>query len=242
MTKKVSKYSILSKYDDAAVAFTVDPNKGKYAALTTAYEEMLSCVTKLTELRNNIEHDFNPDNDIYFSNPLEYGPRKEIETSIHNCKEYFIKFIVKQIANENIYQNLDINEEAIFRDFGIGYLCGYKYGPEFCAKDVETSFNEMYPLHEIETTIYRQILQNAKKSLAWSGARKTTEIDRFKNGTGVVLSYCTTNYYGTNNNYTTSLIKLIEIELVPVKPSNAKSVYVEPGEAYSSLSCVSIRG
>lgn len=236
------RYDILSKYDDDAVSFTVNPNKGKYAALTTAYEEMLICSAKLTELKNNIEHDLNSNDDIYFSNPLNYGPRAKIIDSIHDCKEDFIKFVIQQMSSVSTYKNLIVDEETILKQFGIGYGSIEKYGPGFQGKNVETCFNEMYPIDQIETLIYDQILEISKRSLPFMVGRKTTEIERFKDGFGIVLSYCTSNYYGTNSNYTTSLLKLIEITLVPVKPSNAKSVYVGPGETYSSLSCTSIRG
>lgn len=236
------RYDILSKYDDDAVSFTVNPNKGKYAALTAAYDEMNICFSRLTELKNEMEHDFNPNKDIYFTGPLKFGPRKEIENSIQDCKEGFIKFIIEQQSSESTYKNLIIDEDLILKQFGIGYESIEKYGPGFDAKDVVDCFNEIYPLDGIENRIYNQILDVSKRSLPWAIGQKVPIIERFKDGLGVILSYCTSNYYGTNENYTTSLTKLIEITFTPVKPSNSVGIYVNVGETYSSLSYTSLRG
>lgn len=214
----------------------------KYSTLTTAYDEMINCRSNLTKLKHIIEHQFNPTDNESFSNPLSYSPRTDIENATRKFRIECIKFIVRDLSEHKIYKNLIIDEERILKLFGVGYGSIEKYGTGFDSQNVVDCFNELYPLEYIESIIYTQILHNAQKSIFGFYHKSDPIIKRFgKCKDGIILQYNSSRYTTSNSNYTSALLKLLDITLIPVSPSSAAHLVIEPGEKYTTLCTRSIR-
>ncbi len=215
----------------------------KYYMLTMAYDALIECNTHLSTLRCAIENDFNFSEDKFFSNPLEYGPRTSLNHAACEFKLDAIKFIIRDMGKQNIYKNLIVDEDRILKLFGIGYGSTQKYGTGFNSQDVVDSFNELYPIEDIESILYTQILHTAKGSIPGFFRQGDRKIERFgKQNDGLILHFTKPDYDRSNSNYTSALLKLIEITLVHVSPSNAEHVIVEPGEKYTTFYTKSIKG
>lgn len=203
-----------------------------FDTLTVAYEDLSATVVRLGQFKNHIDQDFNMENDKWFHNPLEYGPRRAVESAMHDCKEDFVKFIIRQLSESDRFKNCIIDEDKILKLFGIGYASVEKYGPGFNAQNVVDCFKELYDNEDLEQITYDQILATAKRSVPYSlvsHAAIYTDIRRFgKDESGVVLNHCI--YSTDNSNYTVALIKLMFIEYSDVSSLSAKHIFIEPGK------------
>ena len=215
----------------------------KYYMLTMAYDALIECNAHLSTLKCTIENDFKDPNDKFFSNPLEYGPRTSLSHAACEFRLDAIKFIIRDMGKQNIYKNLIVDEDRILKLFGIGYGSTQKYGTGFNSQDVVDSFNELYPIEDIESVLYTQILHTAKWSIPGFFRQGDRKIERFgKLNDGLILHFTKPDYDRSNTNETSALLKLIEIILTPISPSSAAHLIIEPGEKYTTFCTKSIKG
>lgn len=204
-----------------------------FDTLTVAYDDLVATHVRLTQNNNSITQDFNLNGDIYFSSPLEYGPRSTIDKAIRDCKEDFIKFIIRELGKAERFKNMIIDEDNILKQFGIGYGSIKKYGDGFKAQDIVDCFKDLYDTNNIEQVIHNQILTTAKRTLNWHFGDTTKEIKRFGKGdSGIVLRHYD-GYNGANESPTTELIKLLFIKYEGVSSLSAKTFDIDVGDTLS---------
>ncbi len=218
-------------------------SENKYSTLTTAYEDIIDCMMNLSKYKCIIEKDFHDENDKFFSNPLEYGPRRDLEHAAREFREDCLKFIIRDMSRQELYKNLIVDENRILKLFGVGYNSIQKHGDGFNSQDVVNTFNELYPMDDIESILYTQILHTAKGSIPGFFRQGDRKIERFgKLNEGLILHFTKPDYDRSNTNDTSALLKLIEITLTPISPSSAAHLIIEPGEKYTTLCTRSIKG
>lgn len=204
-----------------------------FDTLTVVYDDLCSTAHRLSRFKNIIDADFKKEDDINFINPLKYGPHNAVKNAMHDCKEDFIKFIIRELGKAERFKNMIIDEDDILKQFGIGYGSVEKYGDGFKAQDVVNCFKKLYDTDDIDLVLHNQILSTAKRTLPWNFSEKNTVIKRFgKDDSGIILRHYD-GYNAINDSPTTELIKLLFIKYEGVSSLSAKTFDIDVGDTLS---------
>ena len=196
--------------------------------LTDVYDKLIETQKALDDASHQIERDFeSPDEKIFFFNPIGYtvGIRKDIE----DAEVSFTNFVVNQFDKE--YKNLAID----------GYeMREYTKENGFNVRNLAEKLAEKYAdedgvtLQQIRTTLESMIPRHG-----WSNCAKTPD-DLLKIGdAGFELEV-----YGHDWERTTkvsAVLKMVDIVLRNIKPSEVDIKTVEIGEVYKDDKVKSLR-
>lgn len=215
-----------------------NPN-GKFESLTEAYNVYVSARDSINKIKERIEQDFKSEEETYFSNPLDY--RHNLKDQVETIRQDLTKFLIGQVGKEYRKMNIDLDDKVI-HDFVNKQ--GY-----FNHAEILQFIKEKYA--DVDTEALRQIKAIVKGSLLpagnfgdgvterWTTANKPEHIRMDGNSAGIEL-----RVWGEESGQKSkisALLKLIQITLSNVKPSQAKDITVEQGATYRDAKIKSLR-
>ena len=198
----------------------------KLSTLTVIYDRLVETENLIDAARKQVEMDFaEPDDEHWFNNPISYTV--SVSEPIEKAREAFTLFVVRQL-NKN-YKNLTINENM---------ANGYTKDRGFNAADLVKHIEDVY-IDEDDATL-RQIKAVASDLIPYHNGRKRTidELDMLGD-TGFVLRVH--GYEYESKRKVETFLKLIDITLRGIRPSEVETRTVELGKVYKDDKIKSLR-
>ncbi|MCK4822931.1 hypothetical protein KA005_44635 [bacterium] len=200
-----------------------------FDTLTNACRVIEECIKKLDEIYNKTDQHFNDGTERFWHNPFEFGCRSDVKNALDTAKTDITSFVISEM--DKTFTNLSID-----RDDVESFVFGNRYNEtppmgKFDVKAIVKYILNKYKNEEDETL--KQLEAKAASCIkSFEGKyyyNKIESIDDFvlfsKSGLELVHSA----YGHGKENATSCLLKLIEIELCDVNPSEAQEFYVRVG-------------
>ncbi len=215
-----------------------DKTNDKFESLTEAYNICVTARDSIAKVKERIERDFNKDGGLYY-NPLGY--RHDLKDQTDELRVALTKFLIGQVGKEYLKLSIDLDDKVI-HDFVEKQ--GY-----FNHNEVLQFIKEKYA--DVDAEALRQIKTIVKSSLLpvgnfgdktdrWAAANKPEHIRMDGNSAGIEL-----RVWGRDGSEQKSkvsaLLKLIQITLNNIKPSEAKGIELEQGATYRDSKIKSLR-
>jgi hypothetical protein len=209
----------------------------KFESLTEAYNVIVSARDSINRIKERIEQDFKSEDNLY--SPFSY--RHDLNEQVETARTDLTKFVIWQVGKEYLKLNIDLDDKAI-HDFVEKQ--GY-----FNHIEILQFIREKYA--DVDAEALKQIKAIVKGSLLpvgnfgegadrWATANKPEHIRMDGNSTGIELRVWGKDYISARFQVS-ALLKLIQITLNNVKPSQAKGIELEQGATYRDAKIKSLR-
>ncbi len=222
----------------------------KFESLTDAYTVYVSARDGINKIKERIEQDFNKgEHPHYFSNPLGHG--HDLNDEVKTVRKDLTKFLIRQVGKEYLSMNIDLDDNAIFSFVDKqGYFNHTEIIQFIKEKYADTEAEALRQIKAIvkgvlpvgnygEPILPCGIIGEAQKG-QWATANKPEHIRMDGNSAGIELRTWG-GYEDEKKRKVSALLKLIQITLNNVKPSQAKGIELEQGATYRDAKIKSMR-
>lgn len=218
----------------------------KFESLTDAYTVYVSARDGINKIKERIEQDFNKGD--YFSNPLGHG--HDLKDQVETVRKDLTKFLIGQVGKEYLSMNIDLDDNAIFSFVDKqGYFNHTEIIQFIKEKYADTEAEALRQIKVIvkgvlpvgnygEPILPCGIIGEAQKG-QWATANKPEHIRMDGNSAGIELRTWVDE--DEKKRKVSALLKLIQITLNNVKPSQAKGIELEQGATYRDAKIKSMR-